>query len=220
MSRLASLLIAGSLMLQVSCSTKAEDANTLGGDTNVPMGQVGNQISIGTIQVGGESVAGEAAMNITKNEGGLVTATVTADLTRDPKLAKFNDLLPASAKDSSGKVNTEVKFRVTSEGVQDFFNKDQAQHTLVKYGATVGDKYTLTKSDGVTITRTVVARSDQDDFPYGFYNIKTVTVEQDSRIPGIKKFVYRANHKFGIVYFEVVADDGSSMSTYLYSKNE
>jgi hypothetical protein len=46
-----------------------------------------------------------------------------------------------------------------------------------------------------------------------------MTLEQDSRIPGIKKFVYRANHKFGVVYLEMVADDGSTMSTYLYSKN-
>jgi hypothetical protein len=148
-----------------------------------------------------------------------VTAHFTADLTTDPRLAKFNALLPQSAKDASGRLDTDVKFRVTTEGVQDFFNKDQAAHTLVKYSANVGDTYAVTKSDGKTITRTVVARSDQDDFPYGLMTIKTITLEQDSRIPGIKKFVYRANHKFGIVYVEIVADDGSSTSTYLYSLN-
>jgi len=203
----------------LSCSTSPEAANTLGGDPNVPAAAVGNEVSFGSIKVGQDNIDVDAKMTVVKNEGGLVTAKVVADFTKDPRLAKYNALLPASAKDPSGKINTEIKFRVTTEGVQDFFNKDGSPHTLVKYGGAVGDKYPLTKSDGVTITRSIVARSDKDDFPYGFYNIKTMTLEQDSRIPGIKKFVYRANHKFGVVYLEMVADDGSTMSTYLYSKN-
>jgi hypothetical protein len=77
----------------------------------------------------------------------------------------------------------------------------------------------MSKSDGKTITREVIARSDEDDFPYGFYEIKTITVEQDSRIEGIKKFVFRANHKFGIVYVEVYMEDGTKISSYVYPQN-
>lgn len=77
----------------------------------------------------------------------------------------------------------------------------------------------MSKSDGKTITRTVTARSDVDDFPYGFYYIKTITIEQDSRIPGIQKFVYRANHKFGIVYLEIYLEDGSKVSSYIFAPN-
>jgi hypothetical protein len=171
------------------------------------------------VKLGADSVDIGARMTITKNEGGLVTAKVTADPTKDPRIAKFAALIPSSAKKPDGTIDTEVKFRVTTEGVQDFFNKDGKPHTVVKYAGNVGDTYKISKSDGTVITRTIVAKSDKDDFPYGFFDIKTMTVEQDSRIPGIKKIVIRANHKFGIVHVEAVADDGSTMSSYVLSKN-
>lgn len=220
-------LAAGSLVVMVtlaglSCSsTTTEDIplDTLAGDTNVPQAQVGNVISLGTVKLGADSVDIGARMTITKNEGGLVTAKVTADPTKDPRIAKYAALIPSSAKKADGTIDTEVKFRVTTEGVQDFFNKDGKPHTVVKYAGNVGDTYKVSKSDGTVITRTIVAKSDKDDFPYGFFNIKTMTVEQDSRIPGIKKIVIRANHKFGIVHVEAVADDGSTMSSYVLSKN-
>jgi hypothetical protein len=220
-------LAAGSLVVMVtlaglSCSsTTTEDIplDTLAGDTNVPQAQVGNVISLGTVKLGADSVDIGARMTITKNEGGLVTAKVTADPTKDPRIAKFAALIPSSAKKPDGTIDTEVKFRVTTEGVQDFFNKDGKPHTVVKYAGNVGDTYKISKSDGTVITRTIVAKSDKDDFPYGFFDIKTMTVEQDSRIPGIKKIVIRANHKFGIVHVEAVADDGSTMSSYVLSKN-
>ncbi|MBL9110454.1 MAG: hypothetical protein JNM74_14325 [Myxococcales bacterium] len=220
-------LAAGSLVVMVtlaglSCSsTTTEDIplDTLAGDTNVPQAQVGNVISLGTVKLGADNVDIGARMTITKNEGGLVTAKVTADPTKDPRIAKFAALIPSSAKKPDGTIDTEVKFRVTTEGVQDFFNKDGKPHTVVKYAGNVGDTYKISKSDGTVITRTIVAKSDKDDFPYGFFDIKTMTVEQDSRIPGIKKIVIRANHKFGIVHVEAVADDGSTMSSYVLSKN-
>jgi hypothetical protein len=49
--------------------------------------------------------------------------------------------------------------------------------------------------------------------------IKTITVEQDSRIPGISKIVYRFNHKFGLVSAEVIAEDGSKVSSQFYPAN-
>ena len=95
-------------------------------------------------------------------------------------LSIINDLIPANLKDMSGKINTEVKFKSTSAGIQDYFNKDQKLHTLVKYDCKVGDQYQLKKSDGAIITRTVKAVND--DFPYGsFLMAKTTLIEQDSR---------------------------------------
>lgn len=221
--RLAGGLMAVAVAVALSCSSSTTPADipldVLGGDTNVPEAQVGNVISLGTVKIGADSVDLNARMTITKNEGGLVTAHVTADPTKDPRIAKYAALIPASAKKADGTIDTDVKFRVTTEGVQDFFNKDGKPHTVVKYAGNVGDTYKVSKSDGVVITRTVVAKSDKDDFPYGFFDIKTMTIEQDSRIPGIKKFVIRANHKFGIVHVEVVAEDGSTMSSYVLSKN-
>jgi hypothetical protein len=49
--------------------------------------------------------------------------------------------------------------------------------------------------------------------------IKTIEVEQDSRLPGIEKIVYRFNHKFGLVYATAHAEDGSKMGMYFYTSN-
>lgn len=204
----------------LSCSSSDEsEPNVLGGDPNVTQAQVGNVVSLGSVKIGGDSVDIGASMTITKNESGLVTAHVTANPSKDARLARYAALIPASAKKADGTIETDIQFRATTEGVQDFFNKDGKAHTVVKYDGSVGDTYKMTKADGTTITRTIVAKSTQDDFPYGFMNIKTMTVEQDSRIPGIKKIVIRANHKFGVVYVEAVADDGSTFGSYLLSKN-
>lgn len=201
--------------LLAGCGAAPTSYPDLGGATDIALGSSGQVLTtLGGVKLGTEYIDVGASATMTKNEGGLATFHVVADLSKDTRLKKWNDLLPATAKDASGKVSGDVKLRITADGVQDFFNKDGKQHTLVEYAAPVGKTWALTKSDGVTITRKVVARSDQDDFPYGLLLIKTLTVEQDSRIPGIKKFVYRANHRFGIVYVEVVADDGSSLVFY------
>ena len=80
------------------------------------------------------------------------------------------------------------------------------------------DKYIIKKSDGTFITREVIQRSEKDDYPYGFYDIKVITVEQDSRIPGVSKILYRVNHKFGIVNVEFKMEDGSTNNSYIFSK--
>jgi hypothetical protein len=204
------------LLLSFGCSNKASDSE-LGGSTDVPLAQAGNTITTGTVTVGGQSVDIGGSMQVLSNEGGVATVRLRAKLANSAALAQYGSLVPSTMKASDGSLDFTTKFRVTTEGVQDTLNRDGEFHTTVKYGGAVGDTYRLEKSNGTSITRTVTAKSDQDDFPYGMYNIKTITVEQDSRVPGIKKFVIRANHKFGIVYFQIVADDGSTASTYLYS---
>jgi len=199
---------------KVNSSNGSEDPNVLGGDPNVDQGQVGYTTTASSVNVGGKYYDINSSLEVIKNEGGVATIKVTADLTNIPALKAFNDFIPASMKDASGKINAEVKLKMTTEGIQDYFNKDGVQHTLVKYNCNVGDEYNLTKSDGVTIHRKVTAKSTDDDTPYGIWLIKAVTIEQDSRVPGIKKFIYKANHRFGFVYFEIVAEDGSSAYVY------
>ena len=201
----------------VACATEEEGSNDLGGDPDTPLGAVGAQYSSGSVTIGGVSYDADATATIIANDNGKVTMDVVADLTSDPVFAPYLDLIPDDVKNSEGVIETQIEAKITTKGIQDTFNVDGELHTLVKFDAAVGDTYTLDKSDGKTITRTVTARSDEDDFPYGFYNIKTITVEQDSRIPGIEKIVYRANHKFGIVFVEFFAEDGSSAGFYLYS---
>jgi hypothetical protein len=170
----------------------------------VPLGQVGNTITPSQLTIGSKSYALPPIV-FSKNENGVASASVKFDPSTIPELKPALDAIPASAKDATGLVNTAVKFTITADGIADYFNKDQQEHVLVKFDAAVGDTYTITKSNGVTDTRTVTAVSTQDDFPYPplNLNIQTITVEQDSTIPGIKKVRYRANHKFGIVYIEV-----------------
>lgn len=221
-SYLISLIILSAFFF-ISCdklnsTDEKKDANTIGGDTNIAEAQPGNEFST-SASIGDKYYNIGASAKVLKNENGVATMKLVADLSKVPELKKINDLIPASMKDSLGRISTEVQFKMTSEGIQDYFNKDHKAHTIVKYDCNVGDKYQLTKSDGKTITRTVTAKSTTDDFPYGFMNIKTITVEQDSRIPGVRKIIYRANHKFGLVHFEVVMEDGTSAKSYLYSKN-
>ena len=205
-------------LIFVGCSDDDEEPNEVGGETNIPINQVGNEFST-SVNVNGNYVDLNEDIKVVSNDNGFVVLDVSADLTGSPALAAINDMIPAQMKDASGKIKTQVGFKITSEGIQDFFNKDQKPHTMVKYDCNVGDTYSVTKSDGKTITRTVTAKSDQDDFPYAFMYIKTITVTQDSRIPGVSHFEYRFNHKFGLVHFKMVFEDGTSASSYVMTQN-
>jgi len=206
----------------VSCSDienifGGEKPNELNGSGDIPIAQVGNTFGISP-RIGEQHVELNEDIKVIKNENGIVTLAVVCDIPQIPELQQFVDKIPLEViKD--GKINTTLKFKITSEGIQYYFNADQKAHTIVKYNAKEGDEYNLKKSNGKTITRKVIARSDKDDFPYGFFEIKTITTEQDSRIPGIKKFVYKTNHKFGVVHIQAHMDDGTIVQSYVYSGN-
>lgn len=204
----------------ISCkdnsSDSAEDPNTLNGDTNVEIAQVGSKVTLGSVNVGGKYVNINGTLEVTKNENGVATVKLNADLSKDASLAAFNNWIPKAYKDTSGKISTTVKFKVTTEGIQTYF-AGESPHTLIKYADNVGATYSITRSDGSTYTRKITEKSDQDVYPYGLYLIKVTTVEQtDTRMAGIKKIVFKANHKFGLVNVAMVADDGSTASAYLY----
>lgn len=224
------------LMLSNSCDELEKDndsdPNVIGGNTDVGIGQVGNTISNGRIYVGNNSIDFPAEAKVTKNEGGIATLNLKANILdlKNSNIYRMykdqynlDDLLnriPSQYLDNEGNLDAEVAVKITSEGIQDFVNRDGKAHTIVKFDAKVGDEYKLTKSNGHVLTRKVTERSDEDDFPYGFYYIKTITVEQPSAYPGVQKFTYKANHRFGIVHVEALLDDGSKVSTYIYSQNE
>lgn len=197
---------------------ESNDPNSLGGDVKTQISNVGDEFSL-SVKVGNDYVDLNEQIKVVSNNNGLVTLNIKANVSQSPKIKQLLDKIPGDVYDAQGNIDKNIQLKVTTAGIQDFFNKDQKPHTLVKYDAKVGDQYKLAKSDGKTITRSVTARSDVDDFPYGFWYIKTITLEQDSRIPGIQKFVYRANHKFGIVYLEIYLEDGSKLSSYIFAPN-
>lgn len=217
--------------LGTSCGGKSpsgSDDDDLGGTTSIPLNQVGNQIPTGQINFAGASYDVGSALAVTANQNGLVTLRLTADLSNAPALqTKVNAMATSLAGVggwaagflSGGAIDMSFKLRVTSEGIQDYFNADKRQQTLVRYDARVGDTYRLTLSNGTTVTRTVTGVSTQDDFPYGLMLIKTITVEQPSHIAGVTKFVYRANHRFGLVWVQAQLTDGTTLSYYLFPQN-
>lgn len=206
----------------ISCDSDesdSKDPNVINGETNIGINTVGNTFGA-SVKVGNNYFDLGDSIYIVSNDNGMITLKVKADLTQIPALSVINDAVPNNYKDQSGKVNVDVQFKSTSEGIQDynFFNKSGKYHTIAKFDAKVGDTYPLKKSDGVDVVRTVTERTDQDDFPYGFFNIKTIKVEEDPKIPGISKITYRVNHKFGLVWFEIAMEDGSSASSYFFSQ--
>jgi hypothetical protein len=221
MKKLYLLLASLFLLSFTSCSLfddLTEKDNELGGDTDIPLNQVGNTFTT-TANVNGTYISANSSIAITENSDGVVKVAISANLDSIPGLSKFTDLIPDEYKDSQGNINVTAQGKITSEGYLDYTNADEAPFTMVKYDCKVGDTYKLKKSDGNTITRTVTQKSTDDDFSWGFYLIKVMTVEQDSRIPGISKIIYKFNHKFGLVYAEVVAEDGSSVGTLVYPSN-
>lgn len=220
MKKILYLLLPVIIFLLSSChlldkkdDDNSNDPNVVNGSSSIPMNQIGNSSPI-RIYSGNSSIDVGGTVTVKKVENGITTLTISADLTKDTKLAKLNSIIPSSMKDNTGKINTDVRFKITDAGIQDFVLKDKP-HTIAKFDCKVGDKYEFTRNDGVTITRTVTEKTDQNDFSYGLYYIKTIKTEE-SASPGIKKIVYRTNHKFGLVYVEMTFEDNSVLSTYLY----
>lgn len=197
---------------------KKEDDGTLNGNTDIPLNRTGNTFT-STVSANGSFSNVTSTASITKNDGGVASVRVKANLKSAPELGFIKNLIPAKYFDSQGNLDVEGKVKVTDEGFLDYTNADGKPFVMVRYDCNVGDTYTLQKADGKTITRTVTQKSTTDDFPYGMLLIKTITVEQDSRIPGIKKIVYKFNHKFGIVYAEAIAQDGSKAGIAIYPQN-
>lgn len=193
------------------------EPNVIKGDTNIPINEVGNKFST-TVKIGTQVYPLNEEIKIIKNDAGVITVGIKADPGTSTKVQDFLKKLPINVTDVSGKINTEIKLKSSTEGIQNF-TLDGKLHTIAKYDAKLGDTYTQTTSDGKTLTRKVVQRSSVDDFPYGNMNIKVVTVEQNSTISGIRKYIYKANHKFGLVHIEIILEDGTSISSYIFSQN-
>jgi hypothetical protein len=212
MKNLSVILMAVAL-LGASCKkdSSSSSTNSLGGSTNVPLNTVGNQFA-GIVKINGATYSANESMQIATVTDGITTVNCTATV---PSTSPLFDLIPSSYMDNTGHLSGNLKFKITSEGIMDYTNADGAPHVLVKYDASVGDKYIVEKSNGSKITRTVTAKSTTDDYGWGGMLIKTVTVEQDSRIPGVSKIIYQANHHFGLVSVKAVMDDNSTTEVVL-----
>jgi hypothetical protein len=145
-----------------------------------------------------------ATAEITDLEGGVSVLTLTADFSEDD-IETIQTRLPGY----DGTSTFDAKYRVTSEGVQSVYD-DGTSFTLVKYDAKVGDKYTL-KRNGQTLVREVVQKSEEDDYLWNGWLLKTITVKETGRaLPGFSNAKLVFNHRFGLVGYELYFEDGSS----------
>ena len=210
MKKVLLLLLLLSFGLFISCEKSGSESfsTNLGGSTDLPMNEVGNTIYSTTI-ISGHRYTSNTQITVVKNEDGITTIHIKSKIPQD---LPFANLVTSDMKDANGNLDIELKYKNSTEGVLDYTNIDHKPFVIAKYDAKVGDKYILKKSDGMTITRTVTKHSTTDDFEWiggQWLYLKTVTVEQDSRIPGVDKIVYNANHKYGLVGIKVVMEDGT-----------
>ncbi len=204
------------MLMMTSCDwldlgSKSEDSGSIGGSTNIPVNTLGNTFT-NKLPIGGSIYSG--SISITNITDGVATINFKAPI---PSSYPVLQNIKSKYKDASGNLTCEGKFKMTDEGVMDYNNKEHKPFVLVKYDAKVGDKYTLERSDGTTLVREVVSVSSTNDFPWNGMLIKTINVEQKTNIPGVKKLVYYANHKFGIVAVQAYLEDGSTPRMELVS---
>lgn len=224
--RLATGLICTGLAF-MACNDSPTGPNDLGGETNLELTTVGNRFS-SYLETGSDAPGLDGMKDsivITRNDNGIVTthAEITFDslfvaaldsalgtsaLPREIKLSildtylkRYGATLDTSDKQAM-KAAFDLKMKVTSEGIQEFVSSKgdlSRPFTIVKYGASVGDKYEFTNSEGVKVTRAVTYKSVTDDYSILFWKIKIIEVEETSDDPLLEKMIYYTNHKFGLV---------------------
>jgi hypothetical protein len=201
-----------------SCSSfdlTNSSSNSIGGTTDIPINTVGNVFGT-SIKMGNNTYYNGTVSVVTKDVSSAGISTISFKATL-PSNQPLLDGIKSKYLDSKGNLDCEGTFKMTDKGILDFNNIDHKPFVLVKYDAKVGDKYTLKKSDGETITRTVVSKSTTDDYSWGLWLIKTINVEQDSRIPGVTKLEYITNHKFGLVGVKLYLEDGTTSTLSLFA---
>ncbi len=149
---------------------------------------------------------------------------VPADMKRDildTYLARFGATLDTSDKDNMV-IKATISGRVTSEGIQEYMTSgtESKPFTIIRFDAKVGDTYEMTRaSDGVKVKRTVTYKSEDDDYPVGFWLIKVFRTEEVSEDPLVEKITYITNHKFGLVGMELLMKDGTKREIQVWPPN-
>lgn len=165
-----------------------------------PIGEVGTEIYT-------SSIAGveNPSMSVTSLENGISTITAQATVTNPLILNVLSNLPECTVNGNT--VSGTAKFKITTEGIES--ENDSYSGVLVKYSSKAGDTY----KGASGYKREVVSKSTEDDYSFGFYLIKVLEIEESPcSVPGVKKLVYFANHKFGIVGAEVTYDDNTTMN--------
>lgn len=215
------------ILLASSCK-KDKDPNALGGDTNIPLTAVDSVSSV-YMEMDGIT-APTAQIKVVSNADGQVTYHATVPMTgiADSLKTQLAAVIPSLINyyhpqnlsvqiAPNGDIEADFSIKITSEGIQHSFIEGKPC-LVVKYDDGVGASYSVTMNNGKKVTSTVTEKTGADDWPYGFYYIKTskveTTVPDDD--PVIQSLSYRANHKFGIVYIEITTKKGRTIKVDLF----
>lgn len=225
------------IFLIISCETTL-GPNELGGNSDIELTKVGNDFGV-SFSMKDQFISGlhqvKDTIIITKNQGGIVTFKVvlaieeqylkqidtvlgTSRLSESAKRTivdyykdKFNATIDTSDKNNL-RADFEIKLKITSDGFQDFVyskGNESKPFTIMKYADKIGTKYEYTTETGEKVVRTVTAVHTTEDWSLGFWEIKTMRVEQETpNDPITKKITYIGNHKYGFVGLIVEAKDG------------
>lgn len=204
------------IVLCVSCDKlfNKDDPAELSGDQSA-MGEAGVTVSSSSAPIAGVS---NFTATVTSLKDGVssynATATVTNALLKN-MVANFPGVTITGNQVSI----TNFQMQQTTGGLKCLTGPGAG--IIVKYDSEVGDTYPIGSTDNV---RTVVSKTGVDDYPYGFYLIKTIQVETNPNTlkttGGVTKITYVANHKFGLVGVKVAFDDGTTSTFPLYSSAE
>ncbi len=203
------------MVLSLSCKkTSTDDNNTsVGGDAS-PMGVVGTTVSSTSATVSGISDLNGSVVSLSN---GISSYTATGVIT-NAAIKNILANIPGITITGDNVTATGFQIKQTVEGIESFVGMGPG--ILVKYSSVAGDTYPVGSTGRV---RTVISKSSTDDYPYGFYNIKVVKVEEPT--PGLKgmgvnKITYWANHKFGLVGVQWDLSDGTSVNLPVYCSTQ
>ena len=134
------------------------------------------------------------------------------------QLKDFYELDPAVEITPDQKLKFNFDLKITSEGYLDYFVEGKPW-VMVKYDDGVGTTYSIKTSKGETLTRTITEKTGVDEWPLGFFLIKTTKVEQEAPAddPVIDRVIYRVNHRFGLVYLEYILKDGTTLKLDIFA---
>lgn len=191
-----------------------EDANELNGDQS-PMGEVGATVSSSSAEIAGVS---DISAVVTSLKDGISSYSASAKVT-NTLIKNMVSNFPGVTINGDQVSITDLKIQQTKEGIK--CHTGPGAGVLVKYDSKVGDTYPIGSTGK---ERKVVSKTGVDDYPYGFYLIKTIQVETDPNIlkntGGINKITYIANHKFGMVGVKIDFDDEDDVTFPVYSSGE
>ena len=207
-----SFIVLLTLIMIYSCKKEGGNA-VLGGDPS-PMAEVGTTVGSTSATVAGVS---NFSGTVSSVENGVSVYSGSCTIS-NTVLKNMLSNIPEITVTGNAVSTTSIKFKQTTDGIE--FMSGPTAGIWVKYSSSVGDKYPIGSTGDY---RTVVNKSTTDDFPYGYYNIKVIEVEETPGSllgTGISKITYYANHRFGLVAVKFTFEDQTTALFPVYSSAE